>query len=51
MGHYHGFDGFLELSKLRPVFKQPRISALETFYPPYTKTHPRLFELLLRFKR
>jgi coniferyl-aldehyde dehydrogenase len=51
MGHYHGFDGFLELSKLRPVFTQPRVSALETFHPPYTKMHTRLFDLLLRFKR
>jgi coniferyl-aldehyde dehydrogenase len=22
MGHYHGYEGFLEFSKLRPVFKQ-----------------------------
>ena len=51
MGHYHGFDGFLELSKLRSVFTQPKVSALETFYPPYTKMHTRLFDLLLRFKR
>jgi coniferyl-aldehyde dehydrogenase len=51
MGHYHGFDGFLELSKLRSVFTQPKVSALETFYPPYTTMHTRLFDLLLRFKR
>ena len=51
MGHYHGFDGFLELSKLRSVFTQPKVSALETFYPPYTKVHTWLFDLLLRFKR
>jgi coniferyl-aldehyde dehydrogenase len=51
MGHYHGREGFLEFSKLRPVFTQPRVSALETFYPPYTKLHQRLFDLLLRFKR
>jgi coniferyl-aldehyde dehydrogenase len=51
MGHYHGREGFLELSKLRPVFTQPKLSALETFYPPYGKLHARLFDLLLRFKR
>jgi len=51
MGHYHGFDGFVELSKLRPGFTQPKLSALETFQPPYTKMHSRLFDLLLRFKR
>jgi coniferyl-aldehyde dehydrogenase len=22
MGQYHGFEGFMELSKLRPVFRQ-----------------------------
>jgi coniferyl-aldehyde dehydrogenase len=51
IGHYHGFDGFLELSKQRAVFTQPKVSALETFYPPYTKLHSRMFDLLLRFKR
>jgi coniferyl-aldehyde dehydrogenase len=51
MGHYHGREGFLEMSKLRPVFTQPKVSALETFYPPYGKLHRRLFDLLLRFKR
>jgi coniferyl-aldehyde dehydrogenase len=51
MGHYHGFDGFLELSKQRAVFTQPKVSALETFYPPYTKLHSRMFDVLLRFKR
>ena len=30
---------------------QPKVSALETFYPPYTKLHTRMFGLLLRFKR
>jgi coniferyl-aldehyde dehydrogenase len=51
MGHYHGYEGFLEFSKLRPVFTQPKLSALETLYPPYTRRHSRVFDLLLRFKR
>ena len=25
MGHYHGYEGFLEFSKLRPVFTQPAL--------------------------
>jgi coniferyl-aldehyde dehydrogenase len=51
MGHYHGYEGFLEFSKLRPVFKNPRISLLHFFYPPYTKRHRRLLDLLIRYKR
>ena len=51
MGHYHGYEGFVEFSKMRPVFTNPKISAMHLFYPPYTKFHTRLFDLLLRFKR
>lgn len=51
MGHYHAREGFLEMSKLRPVFTNPKLSMLETFYPPYGKLHRWMFDLLLRFKR
>ncbi len=51
MGQYHGYEGFAEFSKMRPVFTQPKLSALHMFYPPYTKRHTRIFELLLKFKR
>ena len=47
MGHYHGYEGFLEFSKLRPVFTNPRFSLLHWFYPPYTTRHTRLIDLLL----
>ena len=40
MGHYHGYEGFLEFSKLRPVFTNPRLSLLHLFYPPYTAAPP-----------
>jgi len=33
MGHYHGWEGFAEFSKLRPVFKQSRFPLGLT--PPY----------------
>lgn len=46
MGHYHGREGFLELSKLRPVFTFPRVGKPDLFYPPYTKRHDTLFKLL-----
>jgi coniferyl-aldehyde dehydrogenase len=51
MGQYHGYEGFLEFSKLRPVFTSPRLSALRFFYPPYTRRHGRILDLLLRFAR
>jgi coniferyl-aldehyde dehydrogenase len=51
MGHYHGYEGFLEFSKLRPVFTNPRLSLLHLFYPPYTARHRQLLGLLLKYKR
>jgi coniferyl-aldehyde dehydrogenase len=51
MGHYHGHEGFLEFSKLRPVFENPRVSMLSMLYPPYTPRHRRMLDLLLRFWR
>jgi len=36
MGHYHGYEGFLTFSKLRPVFRQARISSIQAvLQPPY----------------
>jgi len=37
MGHYHGFEGFLTFSKLRPVFYQAGFSAMKFLSPPYGK--------------
>jgi coniferyl-aldehyde dehydrogenase len=51
MGHYHGYEGFLEFSKLRPVFTSPRLSLLHLLYPPYTRRHRWLVDALLRFGR
>jgi coniferyl-aldehyde dehydrogenase len=51
MGQYHGYEGFLEFSKLRPVFTNPRFSLLHWFYPPYTKRQARLFDMLVKLKR
>lgn len=51
MGHYHGREGFLEFSKLRPVFTNPPRSLLHLAYPPYTRRHSWLFRLMLRFAR
>jgi coniferyl-aldehyde dehydrogenase len=51
MGQYHAHEGFLEFSKLRPVFTNPKLSGLSLFYPPYTRRHSRMVDFLLKFKR
>jgi coniferyl-aldehyde dehydrogenase len=51
MGQYHGYEGFLEFSKLRPVFTNPRLPILDLFYPPYTRKHRAILDFLIRFKR
>jgi len=35
MGHYHGYEGFVTFSKMRPVFYQARWSAVKFMWPPY----------------
>ncbi len=38
MGHYHGYEGFLTFSKLRPIFRQARFSSIQALLqPPYGK--------------
>ena len=51
MGQYHGREGFLEVSKLRPVFTAPKLPILDLFYPPYTKRHRAILDALIRWKR
>ena len=51
MGHYHGRDGFNELSKLRPVHRAPMIAGTKLFYPPYREFHTRVFEMLVKYGR
>lgn len=50
MGHYHGYEGFLELSKLRPIFVQSRFDAIKLLYPPYGKIFDRIMNVMLRTK-
>lgn len=51
MGHYHGYEGFISCSKLRPVFYQSRFSALKYIAPPYGTFATKLFDRLLKMKR
>ncbi len=48
MGHYHGREGFLTFSKLRPVFRQSRWSSLAMLMPPYGALAERVLKFLTR---
>jgi coniferyl-aldehyde dehydrogenase len=50
MGHYHGYEGFVACSKMRPVFYQAGFSAMKFLAPPYGKLATRAFEFLAKFK-
>jgi coniferyl-aldehyde dehydrogenase len=48
MGHYHGPEGFITFSKLRPVFYQARFSLMKYLAPPYGKVADRLIRFMLK---
>lgn len=48
MGHYHGHEGFITFSKLRPVFYQARFSALKFMAPPYGKFASRMLAFMTK---
>jgi len=50
MGHYHGYEGFVAFSKLRPIFYQSGFSAMKFLQPPYGKFAERVYSLLLKLK-
>ena len=53
MGHYHGYEGFLTFSKLRPVHRQGFFAATKMMLPPYDKGPLKpnaLIELLIKLK-
>jgi coniferyl-aldehyde dehydrogenase len=50
MGHYHGHEGFMTFSKMRPVFRQGPIRLLDMLTPPYAGRTMKLMDLLLRLK-
>ena len=51
MGHYHGYEGFITFSKLRPVYYQPAFSATKFLAPPYGKFADRMLEFLANQKK
>jgi coniferyl-aldehyde dehydrogenase len=36
-GHYHGYEGFVNFSKLRPITRQTAWSAMSLMYPPHRR--------------
>jgi coniferyl-aldehyde dehydrogenase len=48
MGHYHGREGFENFSKLRPVFRQARLSSVSLLTPPYGTLVDQALRVLLR---
>lgn len=50
MGHYHGHEGFLTFSKLRPVFQQGPVRGLDFFLPPYAGWPTKLLNLMMKMK-
>jgi coniferyl-aldehyde dehydrogenase len=51
MGHYHGREGFITFSKLRPVFTQGPVSPVQMmFQPPYAGLPSRILNLLIKLK-
>lgn len=50
MGQYHGYEGFLTFSKLRPVFYQASFSSMKFLAPPYGKFADRMLSFLKSYK-
>lgn len=48
MGHYHGYEGFVTFSKMRPVFYQAAFSAVKFLWPPYGKFATKYLDFLTK---
>ena len=46
MGHYHGYEGFVTFSKMRPVFYQAPFTAVKLLYPPYSNFASKYLQFL-----
>jgi aldehyde dehydrogenase (NAD+)/coniferyl-aldehyde dehydrogenase len=49
MGAYHGYEGFVTFSKMKPVLTQARLNARGLISPPYGKRVNALLKLMMRF--
>jgi coniferyl-aldehyde dehydrogenase len=50
MGQYHAYEGFLEFSKLRPVFTQAPATAVSLMHPPYGRIFERVYRWMMRLR-
>jgi coniferyl-aldehyde dehydrogenase len=51
MGQYHGYEGFAEFSKLRPVFYQAaRPLGASFLYPPYGRVFEVMYKLVIKLR-
>ncbi len=50
MGHYHGYEGFVTFSKMRPVMYQAGFSSMKFLAPPYGKFADRALNFIAKFK-
>jgi aldehyde dehydrogenase (NAD+)/coniferyl-aldehyde dehydrogenase len=49
MGAYHGYEGFVTFSKMKPVFAQARFNARGLIAPPYGRRVNAVLKLMMRF--
>ncbi|MBB5421008.1 coniferyl aldehyde dehydrogenase [Paraburkholderia sp. JPY303] len=49
MGAYHGYEGFVTFSKMKPVLMQARLNARGLISPPYGRRVNALLKLMMRF--
>jgi coniferyl-aldehyde dehydrogenase len=48
MGHYHGYEGFVNFSKMRPIFYQARFNAVRLVWPPYRQRIATYLKFLMK---
>jgi coniferyl-aldehyde dehydrogenase len=49
MGAYHGYEGFVTFSKMKPVFTQARYNGRALIAPPYGRFFDFLINLMMKF--
>lgn len=50
MGHYHGYEGFVSCSKMRPVFYQAKTTAMKFMTPPYSNFARKMIDTLMNMR-
>lgn len=50
IGHYHGYEGFVSFSKMRPVFYQSKLSPMSLLAPPYPAWLTKAYNVLVSVK-